>query len=162
MSIKKADRTESVFEVISHAIYMRGQFDLLFIRNMGIKNQDSILRQKYDIPINDTESKQEFVTNFLSKEKIYISNLTRSVIQYITMANSIYPTSMEEYSHRRYLQNNAIGLCFTLISELQYLLEVLNVNGNNYLYYYEIINKEIALIKGWRKSDNKFKKHFDK
>jgi hypothetical protein len=59
MSIKKADRTESVFEAISHAIYMRGQFDLLFIRNMEIKNQDSILRQKYDIPINDTESKQE-------------------------------------------------------------------------------------------------------
>jgi hypothetical protein len=60
MSIKKADRTESVFEAISHAIYMRGQFDLLFIRNMGIKNQDSILRQKYDIPI-------------LTKGKYYVS-----------------------------------------------------------------------------------------
>lgn len=72
MSVKKADRTQSSFEVISNAIYMRGQFDLLFIRNLGIKQKDCILRPKYDIPINDEENKQEFVLDFLLKEKSYI------------------------------------------------------------------------------------------
>ena len=77
------------------------------------------------------------------------------------MANSIYPNSIEEYNLRREFQNRAIGLCFSLINELQYLLEVLNVDGDNYLNYYEMIREEVALIKGWRKSDNKFKKKFE-
>lgn len=161
MSVKKADRTQSSFEVISNAIYMRGQFDLLFIRNLGIKQQDCILRLKYDIPINDEENKQEFVLDFLLKEKSCLSNLVRNINQYVIMANSIYPNSIEEYNLRREFQNRAISLCFTLTNELQYLLEVLNVNGNDYLNYYEMIKKEIVLIKGWRKSDNKFKKKFE-
>ena len=37
-------------------------------------------------------------------------------------------------------------------------METLPVNADKYLRFGELIEKEIALLKGWRKSDNKFKR----
>ena len=40
---------------------------------------------------------------------------------------------------------------------LQYIVETLPVKVDKYLPYAKDIDKEIALLKAWRKSDNKFK-----
>ena len=48
-------------------------------------------------------------------------------------------------------------LCYRLTQELQYAIETLPVDVNVYLQFGEAIQTEINLIKGWRKSDNKFK-----
>jgi len=40
---------------------------------------------------------------------------------------------------------------------LQYAIETLPVDVNKYLRFAEMIQTEINLLKGWRKSDNKFK-----
>lgn len=44
-----------------------------------------------------------------------------------------------------------------LTQELQYAIETLPVDVNKYLRFAEMIQTEINLLKGWRKSDNKFK-----
>lgn len=67
------------------------------------------------------------------------------------------PTVREELTERRIHQDRAIGLCYTLTQELQYAIETLPVDVNTYLRFGEAIQTEINLIKGWRKSDNKFK-----
>jgi hypothetical protein len=41
---------------------------------------------------------------------------------------------------------------------LQYAIETLPVDVNTYLRFGEGIQTEINLLKGWRKSDNKFKR----
>lgn len=40
---------------------------------------------------------------------------------------------------------------------MQYAIETLPVDVNKYLRFAEMIQTEINLLKGWRKSDNKFK-----
>ena len=59
---------------------------------------------------------------------------------------------------RRICQDKAIGLCYRLTHELQYAIETLPVDVNKYLRFAEMIQTEINLLKGWRKSDNKFKR----
>ena len=43
---------------------------------------------------------------------------------------------------------------------MQYAIETLPVDVNKYLRFADMIQTEINLIKGWRKSDNKFRKGF--
>lgn len=38
---------------------------------------------------------------------------------------------------------------------MQYVLSIFPVDAEKYMVYVEMIEREIALIKGWRKSDNK-------
>jgi hypothetical protein len=78
--------------------------------------------------------------------------------EYIFTANSIYPTNMAEYEERRMFQNKAIGQCYRLLQELQYVVEILPVNVNKYARFIEGIEKEIRLLRGWRKRDNKLKR----
>lgn len=40
---------------------------------------------------------------------------------------------------------------------MQYAIETLPVDVDHYLRFGEMIQTEVNLIKGWRKSDNKFK-----
>ena len=73
------------------------------------------------------------------------------------IANSIYPTCREELIQRRLHQDEAIGQCYRLVQELQYAIETLPVDVNTFMRFGQMIQTEINLIKGWRKSDNKFK-----
>ena len=77
--------------------------------------------------------------------------------EHVYTANSIYPTYYEELVERRVHQDLAIGQCYRLVQELQYAIETLPVDVNSFLRFGEDIQREIDLIKGWRKSDNKFK-----
>ena len=63
-----------------------------------------------------------------------------------------------ELEERRKHQDLAIGYCYYLLQELQYTIETIPVNINKYMPFAEGIDREISLIKAWRKSDNRFKK----
>lgn len=52
----------------------------------------------------------------------------------------------------------AIGNCEQLLQEMQYIISIIPVDAQKYIRYVEMIEKEIALLKGWRKSDNKILK----
>ena len=83
---------------------------------------------------------------------------TRFLIRNIIQANSIFPTSVPEFVTRRSYQTRAIGCCEQLIQEFQYVLTVIDVNVNKYLPYVDMLEKEIALLRAWRKSDNRLLK----
>lgn len=80
------------------------------------------------------------------------------MIMNITAANSIYPTNESEYYDRRNYQNHAIGNCEQLLQEMQYIISVIPVDVNKFMPYTKMIVKEIQLLKGWRKSDNRILK----
>ena len=86
-----------------------------------------------------------------------IVDCLRSITEEVYVANSIYPTYREELVERRVHQDRAVGQCYRLTQELQYAIETLPVDVNKYLRFAEMIQTEINLLKGWRKSDNKFK-----
>ena len=72
----------------------------------------------------------------------------------IVAANSIYPITIEEVNYRRVLQDKAIANCEQLFQELTYLADMLPISLIKIEPYADVIDKEIALLKGWRKSTN--------
>lgn len=97
----------------------------------------------------------EYPVWLIDKERMYFLDILRSLMKNIVKANSIYPVSMEEYHERRNYQNGAISDCEDLLQEMQYMISIVPVDAEKYMQYVEIIEREIALLKGWRKGDNK-------
>lgn len=96
---------------------------------------------------------------FISRERDYISDLCRHMIADITAANTIYITNMEEANQRRAYQNAAIAAVECLIQEITFVMDIIpTVNAGQLAPLVEMSEREIALLKGWRKSDNKVRK----
>ena len=78
------------------------------------------------------------------------------------MGNSIYPgegpSKLFEFIERRKYINRAIGLCYTLKQEINYVLKTLPVDFNKYKRFAESIDAQISLYKGVRKADNRMLK----
>ena len=84
-----------------------------------------------------------------------------ALIDTITAANTIYPQSMHEYEMRRDYQNKAIITVEQIIQLLQFMLSTLPVSADRFKPVTELLMKEGALLRGWRKADNKLKEKFE-
>ena len=92
-----------------------------------------------------------------------IVNLCAEIIGDIYRANALFVTSLAEYEQRRLYQDKAIANCQVLKQELQSIVDVITgLNINKYKVPIEMIEKELSLIKAWRKSDIRFKKRIEK
>lgn len=153
MSVLKSKRRESKFEVFHHAFSLRKRLTDAVFRNFGYKPKRRI--GETDAQFETRKASEEW---FIQNEREFLINYTRSLIANLTSANSIYPTNAYECIERRNFQNSAIADCNKILQELQYSIEVLSLNVNLYTNLALDIEKEISLIKSWRKSDNRFKK----
>ena len=80
--------------------------------------------------------------------------LAMKLMQEITAANTIYPTTEYELSQRRGHQNEAIVACEQIIQHIQFMIDTLDgVQVSHFLVLGEMLFKEIALIKAWRKQN---------
>lgn len=118
---------------------------------------DSSLAQIEKTYEEHMEKNTAFAEWFIADERKVIVDCLRNITEEVYVANSIYPTYREELIERRVHQDRAVGQCYRLTQELQYAIETLPVDVNKYLRFAEMIQTEINLLKGWRKSDNKFK-----
>ena len=84
-----------------------------------------------------------------------------ALIDNITAANTIYPQSMHEYEMRRDYQNKAIITVEQIIQLLQFMLSTLPVSADRFKPVTELLMKEGALLRGWRKAGNKLKEKFE-
>lgn len=80
-------------------------------------------------------------------------DIARRMMEEITAANTIYPTTAAEVEQRREHQNEAIICCEQIIQHLQWLVDTLPVNVSDFDIVVEKINKEVALLKNWRKQN---------
>ena len=104
------------------------------------------------------ERYEAFVEWFIPDEQKAIIQITRDMVHEIFLANEICPQFISECDERRIHQDLALGYCENLIQELQYIITTLPVNIEKYENITNMIMQEQALIKGWRKSDNKIRK----
>ena len=156
MSVLKSKRKESQFQVFHQAYHLRKQMTDLLLRDFGYKGK----RNPHETE-KQSERRLAFEQWFIVDERKYIIDLLRELITNITMANNIFPTLEYEYIERRLYQDKAIGICNALLQELQYAIETLPVDVNNYIRFADLLQDEIRLLKGWRKSDNRFRKNFE-
>jgi len=171
MSVLKSKRKPSQFEVFHQLTKLRKDITDLLLRDFGFDTvkAEKRLEKRFGKPFDELDEKQQatytrqkrrwdaFDEWFIEDERKTIVNCLRAITREVYIANSIYPTVQEELTERRLHQDRAIGLCYTLTQELQYAIETLPVDVNQYLRFGEMIQAEVNLIKGWRKSDNKFK-----
>ena len=120
-----------------------------FIELVSAYNMNDLVIEKY--PAWLVEKVRSNILDIL--EKLHMN---------LTMANSIYPVNVVEFNERRIYQNRAIGNCYQLFQEMQFVISTFPVNAQKYMRYTDMIETEIALIKGWRKSDNKILKRLQK
>ena len=171
MSVLKAKRKSSQFEVFHHFYKTRKEITDLLLRDFGYDLERAEKRvakmfggKPYEeltpeekVRYDKLKAKNEAFDNwFIEDERKCIVDCLREITKEVFTANSIYPTVMEELVERRLCQDRAIGQCYRLTQELQYAIETLPVDVNKYLRFADMIQTEINLIKGWRKSDNKF------
>lgn len=77
----------------------------------------------------------------------------------IHRANDLFVTNLLEYEQRRLYQDKAIANCDVLKQELQSIVDIMpGLNINKYKTSIKMIDKEIVLMKSWRKSDIRLKK----
>ena len=173
MSVLKAKRKPSQFEVFHHFYKMRKEITDLLLRDFGydLERADSkVLKMLGGKPYEELTPEEKarydkvkvkneaFAEWFIHDERQVVVDCLRIIGEEIFVANSIYPTCMEELIERRIRQDRAVGQCYRLTQELQYAIETLPVDVNKYLRFADLIQTEINLLKGWRKSDNKFKR----
>ena len=173
MSVIKRKRKESQFEVFHNMTKMRQEVTDLLLRDFGYK-PDKVMAKinkrfgnreyeelsqsekiQYD---NLVQRETAFAGWFITDERQTVVDCLRDINKEAYLANSIYPTSTEELIERRLHQELAIGHCYRLVQELQYVVETLPVDINKYLRFADMIDTQISLLKGWRKSDNKLKR----
>ena len=175
MSVPKSEQGLSDMQFYKNAIDLREKFTFLLLRDFGIKKKTfefdeycaqqgmaeddkevfASLLDKYDLGNKIIEKYPKW---FIDREREFFDGKLRELIMNITMANSVYITCRREYEERRILINTAIGNCEQLLQEMQYLKRILPVNVNKLMPYTELLKKEIDLLKGLRKSDNKILK----
>lgn len=173
MSVPKGKRKESQFEVIKHFYKLRKEMTDLLLRDFGYsqaKSQKRLEKMFGGKPYEELDEKQKehyqkrlsvnsgFEEWFVSYQRDSVMDCIRNANEYIFTANSIYPSDLSELAERRICQGKAIGQCYRLLQELQYTIETLPVDVEKYTRFSDMINKEIDLLKGWRKSDNKLKR----
>ena len=172
MSVLKSKRKASQFEVFHHLTKMRKEVTDLLLRDFGFdldkatkkvgrtfggRSLEELSPEEKDRYEKLLKKYLAFAEWFIIDERKVIIDCMRTITEDVYVANSIYPTCREELTERRLHQDRAIGQCYRLTQELQYVIETLPVDVNKYLRFAEMIQTEVNLIKGWRKSDNKFK-----
>ena len=80
-------------------------------------------------------------------------DLARRLMEEITAANTIYPTTEQEVEQRRAHQTEAIIVCEQIIQHLQWLVDTLPVKVSSLEDIVEMVNREVALLKAWRKTN---------
>lgn len=173
MSVIKSKRKPSDFEVFHHLNKLRKDITDLLLRDFGYDPYKAIQRVEHQFGGRSydelTESEKErynrlvernnsFNAWFIEDERKACIDCLRNITESVYVANSIYPLYYEELAERRVYQDRAIGQCGRLTQEIQYAIETLPVDVNKSLPFGEMIDKQIKLIKGWRKSDNRFKR----
>lgn len=173
MSVPKGKRKESQFEVLHHLTQMRKEVMTTVISDFGFdfeKAQKQIEYRFGNKPYEELTEKQQYTYNKLTdkmigidawmveEERNAIVAILRSIDREICLANSIYPKDAYELTQRRLHQERAAGYCVSLCRELQMVIDLFPVDVNRYMRLGDMINCQLSLISGWRKSDsNRFR-----
>ena len=136
MSVLKNKRSESQLEFYHTATLIRAELTR-FVMN------DKVVPKRW-----------RPVFTFPMTEKVI------RLVDYITAANTIYPQNRREAEMRRDYQTQAIITVEQILQLLQFMLTTLPVDPDKFQPVTELLIKEATLLRGWRKSDNKFMEKF--
>jgi hypothetical protein len=131
---------------------MRKEITELLLRDLGIRDTVRKVKEEGGKEQTIIEGYPDWLIVEFRRNLLL---LLRNLMMNITAGNSIYPVNLDELYLRRRYQTAAIVNCEQLLQEFLYCEDVLPVQVSKFLPFVEKIEFEIALLKGWRKSNNK-------
>lgn len=171
MSVPKSKRKESRFETQHHYYRLRQEVTTLMLQDFGFSEEKYLAaieryRQYHKSAPNVDEvvaryrkKCEAFSKWFIDKECDAVIEILRNIECEFTSGNSIYPgetpAKIIEFCERRKHIDNAIAQCYVLKQELNYIIRTLPVDINKFERFSVAIDKQIALYKGVRQSDNR-------
>lgn len=88
---------------------------------------------------------------------------TFQLMEHIDIANGIHPISMLEFNERRLNQDFSIIDCYHILHILQRIIDSnIGVKASKVENIVDLIDEEIRLLKGWRKSEYRKRKSIQK
>ncbi len=171
MSVPQYKQTPSKVEFLSTFHKLRKEINLILMRDFGIKKRTynvTLISDIYELSDEDKKVLEEITLKYgidsvlIDKYSEWLvsawRNETREILTnlgvQIELANSIYITCKEEYFERRIAWDKAIGYCNALKDKFHEILSTIKVSVGAYKVVAELLQKEINLLKGVRKSDN--------
>ena len=169
MSVLARFRKDSKYKFYNNALTLRREITKLLLRDLGVRtvirnhkvNTDKMEPQDADLLLGVMEKyglktfPGEYPLWLIEKLRDSMWDILRDLHLNITRAFTIWATNEAEANERRICQDRAIAACENLLQEMQLAIEILPVNAEKYMRYVDMIEEEIALLKGWRKADNK-------
>jgi hypothetical protein len=150
--VLKNKRGLSKLEFYHNARRMRKEITELLLRDLGIR--DTVRKVKEEDGKEHTII-EEYPDWLIVEFRRNILLILRNLMMNITAGNTIYPVNADELQLRRRYQTGAIVNCEQLLQEFLYCEDVLPVHISKFMPFVEKIEFEIALLRGWRKSNNK-------
>ena len=171
MSVVKGKRNQSKFEAYHHFFKLRDEVTAMILNDFGFSfDKQEKKRQKFAESHQNASNLDEimerwhtkndsFIRWFIVEEGKAIMDIMRNIQREFTIGNSIFPSEtparLIEFLERRKHINNAIGQCYALKQEINYVIRTLPVDMNRYVHFAEEIDIQINLFKGVRKADNR-------
>lgn len=160
-------RSETPFAVRDNALDIWKQVTELSFRGFG-KKKRKMPKTPSNFEIWSEESKEKWRAsakerlarqeqwdmNFIQNESKVVDDVCREIVYLIDRANTMNPQYLCECDKQRLMQDEAIGHCNNLKRELNHIADTLPCNKNFLAILTENIDKEIAILRGWRKSCN--------
>lgn len=172
MSVLARERKLSKLEFYMNARRLYKKLLFLMVRDFGIKpraRQPTFYTRGWDAAdkeLFETIATKYGLTRIVDDYPFWVLDTFRDklirlldeMIENITRAYTVWATNKAEADLRRVSQDKAIAACESLKQTFELIVDVLPVKADKLLPYIDAINREIALLKGWRKADNKHNK----
>ena len=176
MSVLKRNRKPSKFDVLHKLTVLRKDINELIFGNFSYSHEKAQRRafKRFKVLTEDELTDEQrriydrmqarwqvYDTFLIEREKDILLRRMADLGAEVHMANNIWPTDMDELVERRLHQDRAIGLTYTIVQELQYIMQSIPVNVNHYVTLAKDFLDYAELVKNWRRSDNRFKRQFE-
>ena len=172
--VRAPDRAESPFAVRDFAMFdlVRAVHELDYIRHFGYRVRHAKLPSNWDVW--STESKAAWMLReadrierlrkldemYLADARIRVQRALDDILWHIAKANRYRkPRTIEEANKRLMHQQEAEGACDALRIALQDIYSTLPCDKNWLTQIDTLIEREIALIEGWKKGDAEMRKN---
>jgi hypothetical protein len=159
MSVLKNKRSLSKLEFYHTARKLRKDITNLLLRDFGVRDKVRKIKTDENMELTIIE---EFPNWLIVELRQNVLRILHNLMMNITAGNTVYPTTMAEVGVRRQYQTAAIVNCEQLLQELMYCSDVLPLGIEKFLPFVDVVEFEIRLLKGWRKSTNKVADNLEK
>jgi hypothetical protein len=185
MAVLKKDKNLSEMEFFKIASRIQASVYHMCLRDFGLRPFPFHYYEKSDIKINSgvIDKKGNMIKIpvietahvgygvipewAFAEARVKFIAATDKIMEGVLVANAIYPVGMEELAERRRYQTQALAYCTVLNHHIAFYSKQFKFNLEPWKNIIEDIDQLNKLIRGWKKSDNRFnmqiiKNHSDK